>query len=61
MHQSILKKVLVTVLLAAVFVPAALAQTVTKTFANEQLSSVLKEIGSQTGCSFIYDPGDIKG
>ena len=60
MIHSLFKKVLVTVLLAAAFVPAALAQTVTKTFVNEPLASVLKEVGGQTGYSFIYEPGDLQ-
>ena len=61
MSQSSFKKVLVTVLLAAALGPAVLAQTVTKTFVNEPLSSVLKEVGGQTGYSFIYEPGDLIG
>lgn len=60
MLKTILQRFVVTVVLAAAFVAPAAAQTVTKTFLNEPLTSVLKEIGSQTGCSFIYEPDDIK-
>ncbi len=59
MLKTILQRFVVTVILAAAFLATASAQTVTKTFLNEPLSSVLKEIGSQTGCSFIYEPEDI--
>ena len=60
MFKTLFKKVLVTVLLAAAAIPAVMAQTVTKTFVNEPLEKVLKEIGGQTGCSFIYEPGDLR-
>lgn len=58
--RKALCKILMLAFLFAAFSMGAAAQTVTKTFRNEALSTVLKEIGNQTGYSFIYEPSDLE-
>ncbi len=60
MHKTILKRFVAVAFLITALFQAVSAQTVSKTFMNEPLASVLKEIGRQTGCSFIYEPADIE-
>lgn len=58
--RKALCKILMLAFLFAAFSMGAAAQTVTKTFRNEALPTVLKEIGNQTGYSFIYEPSDLE-
>jgi len=54
------RKYLLSLLALFVCAIAIDAQTVTKTFQNEALPTALKDIGNQTGYSFIYEPADLE-
>lgn len=50
----------VLVLISLLLCCGAFAQNVTKTFKNEPLVNVLKEVGNQTGYSFMYEASDLR-